>query len=87
MKKRTIKISQKSIDHNYGRGNDDVAGDALIYCLRQVEDYLGQITCDFEYDHSHVNPYFYTLNFIIESSELQFQDITKRIKLLKLDML
>ena len=63
---RTIKIPCHVIEDVFGRDNFDDCGDELFGVLQSVSDYPEQYRCRFDFDTTHSNPWYHTMNFGIE---------------------
>lgn len=63
---RATRIPLRLIDDVYGKDNYDNAGDDVAYALTQVSDYPKQYRSRFEFDTSHVNPWYHVMIFEIE---------------------
>lgn len=66
MTRTTLRFPLRLLDELYGSEEYDVAGDDLINALYQVQDYPGQIRCDFQFDSSHSNPWYHAMLFSLE---------------------
>jgi hypothetical protein len=63
---RAIRIPIRSIEHVYGDGNLDDAGDDLVYALRLVSDYPDQFRYRFDLDSAHPNPWYHSMVLEVE---------------------
>ena len=61
----TIQVRLQLIELQYGEDNLDNAGDDLVNCLTAVSDYPNQYQYRFEFDRSHPNDYYHTMNFVV----------------------
>ena len=70
----TVRVRLQLIEHIYGRGNFDNAGDDLAYCLATVSHYPNQYQYSFEFDRSHPNCYYHTLNLVVSGMDQEAAD-------------
>lgn len=87
MNEKIIKIPIRSIERSYGKDCLDSAGDDIVFCLAQVEEYPGQLSFSFGIDSSHENPWYHFLIYKgVPASEYQFKDLLRKIRELKLEV-
>jgi len=54
------------VEHIYGRGNFDDAGEDIADAIRQVSTWPDQYGCRFEFDSSHPNPWYHAMVVEVE---------------------
>lgn len=60
---QVIRVPLRRISERYGRDNDDLAGDEMVSCLRQITPTLRYT---FGSSTGHPNPWYHTLDFGIQ---------------------
>ena len=73
----TVRVRLQVIERCYGRDNLDNAGDDLVHCLAIVSHSPNQYQWSFEYDSSHPNCYYHTLNFVVRGMDEETADNLK----------
>ena len=63
---RSYRIPTRLIEEVYGRGNFDDAGEDIVDALREVSEFADQYSYRFEFDSTHVNPWYHFMVFAID---------------------
>ncbi len=66
LSRRVVRFPFRDIERVYGTDNADNAGDDIVFCLREVSEYINQFKYEFTHDNSHTNPWFHAMVFTIE---------------------
>lgn len=65
-----ISIPISNIESLYGQGNFDDLGDDISEIINMYSDYPGQYSVDYDFDTTHKNPYFHTMNIKVKDNGL-----------------
>ena len=82
---RSLQVRCEMVEHIYGSGNFDDAGDALIRALELISAYPGQYRYRFAMDTTHPNPWYHVMIFEIEGiSHAAYEVFIEQVMLLGL---